>query len=137
LEQGNTAKNKTRRKKLNTTAARTQNANGSGRRRPPSRGDDLEKGRAQAQNEAKVYFKKMPPIALRTQILRELAKRLGITQLELEQFYGIASVEVNNFTGRSSSVPGVGALETLKKLPKKLLTKCLIKMKIQKNLVAL
>jgi len=41
-------------------------------------------GRAQAQNEAKVYFKKMPPIALRTQILRELAKRLGITQLELD-----------------------------------------------------
>lgn len=76
-------------------------------------------GRAQAQNEAKVYFKKMPPIALRTQILRELAKRLGITQLELEQFYGIASVEVNHFVGRSASAPRVGALETLKKLPKK------------------
>ncbi len=51
-------------------------------------------GRAQAQSEAKQYFKKMPAIALRVQILRELARRLGATQLELEQFYGIPSTTV-------------------------------------------
>lgn len=50
-------------------------------------------GRAQAQNLAKEYFKKMPPIALRVQILRDLAKRLGLTQVELEKFYGLPSTQ--------------------------------------------
>ena len=46
-------------------------------------------GRAQAQSAAKPYFKVMPPIALRAQILRELAIKTGSTQAELERFYGI------------------------------------------------
>lgn len=61
-------------------------------------GEDIDwktaEGRAQAQSEAKQYFKKMPAIALRVQILRELARRLGATQIELEQFYGIPSTTV-------------------------------------------
>ena len=51
-------------------------------------------GRAQAQSEAKQYFKKMPAIALRVQILRDLARRLGATQVELEQFYSLPSTTV-------------------------------------------
>lgn len=53
-------------------------------------------GRAQAQNESKQYFKKMPAIALRVQILRDLALRLGSTQLELEQFFGLPSTTVQD-----------------------------------------
>lgn len=58
-------------------------------------GEDVQwenaEGRAQAQNNAKEYFKKIPPIALRLQILQLLAKRLGVTQAELEKFYGLPS----------------------------------------------
>ncbi len=50
-------------------------------------------GKAQAQNNAKDYFKKMPAIALRVQILRDFAKRLGSSQLELEKFYGLPSTQ--------------------------------------------
>lgn len=50
-------------------------------------------GKAQAQNHAKDYFKKMPPIALRVQILRDLAKRIDLTQVELEKFYGLPSTK--------------------------------------------
>lgn len=50
-------------------------------------------GKAQAQSHAKDYFKKMPPIALRVQILRDLAKRLDLTQVELEKFYGLPSTK--------------------------------------------
>ena len=50
-------------------------------------------GKAQAQNNAKDYFKKMPAIALRVQILRDFAKRLGASQLELEKFYGLPSTQ--------------------------------------------
>ena len=50
-------------------------------------------GKAQAQNSAKEYFKKMPSIALRVQILRDFAKRLGSTQFELEKFYGLPSTQ--------------------------------------------
>ena len=46
-------------------------------------------GRAQAQSAAKPYFKAMPPIALRSQILRELAAKVGSNQVELEKFYGL------------------------------------------------
>ncbi len=60
-------------------------------------GEDIDwssaEGKAQVQNTAKEYFKKMPPIALRVQILRDLAKRLGSTQLELEKFYGLPSTQ--------------------------------------------
>ena len=50
-------------------------------------------GKAQAQNNAKDYFKKMPAIALRVQILRDFAKRLGASQLELVKFYGLPSTQ--------------------------------------------
>lgn len=50
-------------------------------------------GKAQAQSIAKEYFKKFPAIALRVQILRELAQRLGLTQIELEKFYGLPSTQ--------------------------------------------
>jgi DNA primase len=60
-------------------------------------GEDVQwetaEGRAQAQNHAKDYFKKIPPIALRVQILQILAKRLGVTQVELEKFYGLPSTQ--------------------------------------------
>ena len=60
-------------------------------------GEDIDwssaEGKAQVQNIAKEHFKKMPPIALRVQILRDLAKRLGSTQMELEQFYGLPSTK--------------------------------------------
>jgi DNA primase len=60
-------------------------------------GEDIDwssaEGKAQVQNIAKEHFKKMPPIALRVQILRDLAKRLGSTQIELEKFYGLPSTQ--------------------------------------------
>lgn len=46
-------------------------------------------GRAQAQSAARPYFKAMPAIALRSQILRALAGRTGSSQSELEKFYGL------------------------------------------------
>lgn len=56
-------------------------------------GEDLDwqtaEGRAQAQSAAKPYFKAMPSIALRSQILRELAVKVGSSQTELEKFYGL------------------------------------------------
>jgi DNA primase len=61
-------------------------------------GEEIEwenaEGRAQAQSVAKEYIKKIPPIALRVQILQILAKRLGVTQIELEQFYGLPTTKV-------------------------------------------
>ena len=45
-------------------------------------------GRAQAQSAAKPYLKSMPAIALRSQIIRELAIKTGLQQSELEKFYG-------------------------------------------------
>ena len=45
-------------------------------------------GRAQAQSAAKPYLKSMPAIALRSQIVRELAIKTGLAQAELEKFYG-------------------------------------------------
>lgn len=59
-------------------------------------------GRAQAQSEAKQYFKKMPAIALRVQILRELALRLGASQIELEQFYGLPSTTAQDVPARAT-----------------------------------
>lgn len=55
-------------------------------------------GRAQAQSAAKPYFKVIPPIALRAQILRELAIKTGSTQAELERFYGIQIEPVKSTT---------------------------------------
>lgn len=63
-------------------------------------------GKAQVQNNAKEYFKKMPPIALRVQILRELARLLGATQIELEKFYGLPSNQ------NIEAVPAVNKINT-------------------------
>lgn len=52
---------------------------------------DTAEGRAQAQNAAKPYFKAMPAIALRNQILRELAQHTDSTLSELEKFFGLES----------------------------------------------
>lgn len=46
-------------------------------------------GRAQAQNAAKPYFKAMPVIALRHQLLRELAHHTESSVGELEKFFGL------------------------------------------------
>ena len=59
-------------------------------------------GKAQAQNNAKEYFKKMPPIALRVQILRDFAKRLGSNQVELEKFYGLPSTQEITIASRET-----------------------------------
>lgn len=52
---------------------------------------DTAEGRAQAQNAAKPYFKAMPAIALRNQILRELAQHTDSTLSELDKFFGLES----------------------------------------------
>ena len=46
-------------------------------------------GRAQTQHDAKPLLLAMPAIALRTQLMRELSQKLGITPAELENFCGI------------------------------------------------
>jgi DNA primase len=45
-------------------------------------------GRAQTQHAAKPLLLSMPAIALRAQLIRELAQRVGITPVELESFCG-------------------------------------------------
>jgi DNA primase len=78
-------------------------------------GEDLDwngaEGKAQAQNNAKEYFKKMPAIALRVQILRDLARRLGSTQLELEKFYGLPSTQEIQVSKAEEKV-GINAVKT-------------------------
>lgn len=49
-------------------------------------------GRAQSQHTAKPLIQQMPPIALRAQLIRELAQKVGIAPAELEAFCGIKSV---------------------------------------------
>ena len=51
-------------------------------------------GRAQTHHAAKPLFLSMPPIALRTQILRELAIRTQTTPAELESFCGLTVVPI-------------------------------------------
>jgi DNA primase len=51
-------------------------------------------GRAQTQHAAKPLLLSMPAIALRTQLIRELAQRIGITPVELESFCGFKPVVV-------------------------------------------
>jgi DNA primase len=63
-------------------------------------------GRAQTQHAAKPLILAMPAIALRAQLIRELAQKIGITPKELESFCGIKSVIEN--TGaptRSTATP--------------------------------
>ncbi len=49
-------------------------------------------GRAQTQHTAKPLLLSMPAIALRTQLIKELAQRIGITSAELEIFCGFKPV---------------------------------------------
>jgi DNA primase len=49
-------------------------------------------GRAQTQHAAKPLLLSMPGIALRAQLIRELAQRIGITPAELESFCGFKPV---------------------------------------------
>jgi len=49
-------------------------------------------GRAQTQHTAKPLLLSMPAIALRAQLIRELAQRVGITSAELESFCGFKPV---------------------------------------------
>ncbi len=52
-------------------------------------------GRAQTQHDAKPLILAMPAIALRAQLIRELAQKIGITPVELENFCGLKTVTEN------------------------------------------
>lgn len=52
-------------------------------------------GRAQTQHAAKPMLLAMPAIALRAQLVRELAQKIGITPVELESFCGLKSIVDN------------------------------------------
>lgn len=62
-------------------------------------------GRAQTHHAAKPLLLSMPPIALRTQILRELAIRTNSTPAELEAFCGLTVVPAPVQTGSYSATP--------------------------------
>lgn len=74
-----------------------------------SEGHDLKtaEGRAQAQNAAKPYFKAMPAIALRNQILRELAQHTDSSQAELEKFFGLEAPASQRTVTKTSNEPKV------------------------------
>ncbi|SNX28033.1 DNA primase [Polynucleobacter meluiroseus] len=92
-------------------------------------------GRAQTHHVAKPLLLSMPPIALRTQILRELAIRTNSTPAELEAFCGLtivpapvrqntyaAGVQQPNFkqassTNRAQGAPWQGAKGSVKRVP--------------------
>jgi DNA primase len=71
-----------------------------------SEGHDLTtpEGRAHTHHAAKPLLLSMSPIALRTQILRELAIRTNTTPAELEAFCGLTVVPVKQATYPSSQV---------------------------------
>ena len=52
-------------------------------------------GRAQSQHAAKPLLQMMPAIALRAQMIRELAQKTGVSSAEIEVFCGIKSIAVN------------------------------------------
>ena len=66
-------------------------------------------GRAQTHHAAKPLLLSMPPIALRTQILRELAIRTNSTPAELESFCGLtvvpAVVQPSSYTSTNQRMP--------------------------------
>jgi DNA primase len=68
-------------------------------------------GRAQTHHAAKPLFLSMPPIALRTQILRELAIRTNSTPAELEAFCGLTVAPLrpqkSAYSGSSPRVPNL------------------------------
>ena len=52
-------------------------------------------GRAQSQHAAKPLLQMMPAIALRAQMIRELAQKTGVSPTEIEAFCGIKNVSTN------------------------------------------
>jgi len=75
-------------------------------------------GRAQTHHTAKPLLVSMPPIALRTQILRELAIRTASTPSDLENFCGLAPVtapkKLSNSSPHSSSTMATGSKPAFK-----------------------
>ena len=69
-------------------------------------------GRAQSQHAAKPLLQMMPAIALRAQMIRELAQKTGVSSTEIEAFCGIKNVSVNQ------SQPSVGREAKADKRPK-------------------
>jgi DNA primase len=69
--------------------------------RVASEGHDLStpEGRAQTQHAAKPMILAMPAIALRTQIIRELSQKIGISSAELENFCGFKPQTASAQTG--------------------------------------
>jgi len=62
-------------------------------------------GRAQAQNNAKQYVQKMPAIAFRGQILREIANKTGTSLPELEKYYGLPVTQRSQVIKREGNSP--------------------------------
>ena len=77
-----------------------------------SEGNDLSspEGRAKTHHTAKPFLQSMPPIALRSQLLRELANRTASSVSELEQFCDLPKLAPQN-TSSGSGLPKQGPLQ--------------------------
>ena len=77
-----------------------------------SEGNDLSspEGRAKPHHTAKPLLQSMPPIALRSQLLRELANRTASSVSELEQFCDLPKLAPQN-TSSGSGLPKQGPLQ--------------------------
>ena len=77
-----------------------------------SEGNDLSspEGRAKTHHTAKPLLQSMPPIALRSQLLRELANRTASSVSELEQFCDLPKLAPQN-TSSGSGLPKQGSLQ--------------------------
>ena len=77
-----------------------------------SEGNDLSspEGRAKMHHTAKPLLQSMPPIALRSQLLRELANRTASSVSELEQFCDLPKLAPQN-TSSGSGLPKQGPLQ--------------------------
>ncbi len=77
-----------------------------------SEGNDLSspEGRAKTHHTAKPLLQSMPPIALRSQLLRELANRTASSVSELEQFCDLPKLATQN-TSSGSGLPKQGSLQ--------------------------
>ena len=77
-----------------------------------SEGNDLSspEGRAKTHHTAKPLLQSMPPIALRSQLLRELANRTASSVSELEQFCDLPKLATQNTSSRSG-LPKQGPLQ--------------------------
>ena len=77
-----------------------------------SEGNDLSspEGRAKTHHTAKPLLQSMPPIALRSQLLRELANRTASSVSELEQFCDLPKLATQN-TSSGSGLPRQSSLQ--------------------------